>query len=307
MMRLQKEEALPMRIASAVIGSTLLMGITVALVVQSRADEVLFRDESPFNTVIVTEDAQGMRTLRFEEHGARQSVVKVGDPDYLALPYAKAMHVGLAAAKDPKRVLIVGLGGGTIPQFLHRHFPDLLIDVVELDPVVARVAKDYFGFRPDDKMRVYVEDGRKFIERSAPVYDVIYLDAYSADSVPYALTTSEFLEATRRALAPGGVVAGNVWSSRSNKLYPSMIRTYQHVFNQVAITDVQGVGNRIVVAAAGGEPLAKARLVRRAAEMGRRARFPYDLTEIVEEGYSLLEEPFPEGEVLHDRSSVRVE
>ncbi len=295
-----------MRIAAAVIGSTLLLGAAVTLVVQTRADEVIFRDESPFNTVIVTEDAQGVRTLRFEEHGARQSVVKVGDPDYLALPYAKAMHVGLAIPKDPKRVLVVGLGGGTIPQFLHRHFPDLAIDVVELDPIVARVAKEYFGFRVDDKMRVYVEDGRKFIERSGPVYDVIYLDAYSADSVPYALTTSEFLEATRKALAPGGVVAGNVWSSRSNTLYPSMIRTYQHVFDQVAINDVQGVGNRIVVATTGGKPLSKARLVQLAAELATRGRFPYALAEIVEEGYSLLKEPFPGGEILRDRERARL-
>lgn len=290
-----------MRIAAAVIGSTLLLGATVTLVVQTRADEVVFRDESPFNTVIVTEDAQGVRTLRFEEHGARQSVVKVGDPDYLALPYAKVMHVGLAIPENPKRVLIVGLGGGTIPQFLHRHFPDLVIDVVELDPTVARVAKDYFGFRVDDKMRVYVEDGRKFIERSEPVYDVIYLDAYGANNVPYALTTSEFLEAARRALASGGVVAGNVWSSRSNKLYPSMIRTYQHVFDHVAINDVQGVGNRIVVASTGTEALIKARIVHLASELTRRAQFPYDLAKMVEGGYSLLEEPFPGGEVLRDR------
>lgn len=290
-----------MRIAAAFVGAFLLVGVTALLVVQSRADEVIYRTESEFNTIVVTEDSDGIRTLRFADYGARQSVVKLGDPDYIELPYAKAMQVGLAAADDPKRVLIVGLGGGTIPQFLRHHFPELTIDVVELDPAVLRVARSYFGFRMDDHMRAFVADGRKFIEQSEPVYDVIYLDAYSADSVPYALTTRQFLEATRKALKPGGVVAGNVWSSRSNELYHSMVRTYQHVFAQVAINDVRGVGNRIVVATAETDALAKKRILKRAAAITAQGKFPFDLKEIVEEGYQLLSEPDGRGEVLEDR------
>ncbi len=290
-----------MKVAAALVGSTLLVGATVVMVVQARADDVIYRTQSEFNTIIVTEDPQGVRTLRFEQYGARQSVVKVGDPDYLALPYAKVVHVGLAVPDSPKRVLVVGLGGGTIPQFLRRHFPELAIDVVELDPAVVQVAKSYFGFRPDDKMQVFVGDGRKFIEKSQPVYDVIYLDAYSADSVPYSLTTSEFLEATKKALTPDGVVVGNVWSSASNKLYNSMIRTYQHVFAQVAVNHVEGVGNRIVVATTSAGPLAKDQVAQRAARLTSRGNFPYDLKELVDDGYQLLIEPDGEGEVLLDR------
>jgi len=290
-----------MRVAAAVVGSTLLIGAAVVLVVQTRADDVIYRTQSEFNTIIVSENSQGIRTLRFEDYGARQSVVKLGDPDHIALPYAKAVHVGLALAENPKRVLVVGLGGGTIPQFLRRHFPDLIVDAVEIDPAVVRVAKEYFGLRPDDHLRVHVADGRKFIEQSEPVYDVIYLDAYSADSVPYSLTTREFLQATKETLVPGGVVAGNVWSSSSNKLYDSMIRTYQDVFAQVAVNDVRGVGNKIVVATTGREPLTKDRVARRAAALAARGRFPYDLEEIVEEGYELLGELDGEGEVLLDR------
>ncbi|NLS96274.1 MAG: fused MFS/spermidine synthase [Planctomycetaceae bacterium] len=292
-----------MRLATALVGTTLLVGAAVVLVVQTRAGEVVYRTESDFNTIIVTEDQQGIRTLRFEEYGARQSVVKLGDPDYLALPYAKAVHVGLALPENPKRVLVVGLGGGTIPQFLRRHFPDLMIDAVEIDPVVVQVAKTYFGLDPDDKLRVFVADGREFIERSEPIYDAIYLDAYSADSVPYALTTREFLQATRKALTPDGVVVGNVWSSRSNKLYDSMIRTYQDVFEQVAVNDVRGVGNKIVIAAAGGKPLTKDEVAARSASLASRGKFPYDLREIVEEGYHLLDKPDEKGEVLRDQPS----
>jgi spermidine synthase len=290
-----------MRVAAALVGSTLLIGATVVLVLQTRADEVIYRTQSEFNTIVVSEDLQGVRTLRFEEYGARQSVVKVGDPDHLELPYAKVVHAGLAVPEDPKRVLVVGLGGGTIPQFLRRHFPKLAIDVVELDPAVVQVAGNYFGFRPDDRMRVFVDDGRKFIENSEPGYDVIYLDAYSADSVPYSLTTSEFLQATKDALAPDGVVVGNLWSAGSNKLYDSMIRTYQHVFAQVAVNDVRGVGNRIVIATARGDVLAKDRVAERAGKLAARGKFPFDLKELVEDGYHLLDEPVSAGEILRDK------
>ena len=290
-----------MRIIAAFAGFVLLVSATVALVVQTRADDVIYRAQSDFNTIVVTEDSQGIRTLRFAEHGARQSVVKLDDPDYIALPYAKAIQVGLALPEHPKRVLIVGLGGGTIPRFLRHHFPELAIDVVELDPAVVEVAQSHFGFKTDEKMHVFVADGRKFIEQSEPVYDVIYLDAYGADSVPYALTTRQFLEAVRKALTPDGVVAGNVWSSRSNRLYDSMIRTYQHVFGQVAINEVQGVGNRISLATTRAGMLGKDRAVERSAALAARGKFPFDLREIVEEGYGLLEGPVERGEVLEDR------
>ncbi|MHB8898007.1 MAG: spermidine synthase [Thermoguttaceae bacterium] len=290
-----------MKVAAAVVGSTLLVGATVVMVVQTPADEVLYRTQSEFNTIIVSEDSQGVRTLRFEEYGARQSVVKPGDADYIALPYAKVVHAGLAVPENPKRVLIVGLGGGTIPQFLHRHFPDLVIDVVELDPAVVRVATTYFGFKPDDRMRVFTGDGRKFIEKSDPVYDVIYLDAFSADSVPYSLSTAEFLGAVRKALTGEGVVVGNVWSSSSNDLYESMVRTYQQVFAEVAINEVRGVGNRIVIASPRAGELAKERIVERAGKLAAQARFPYDLRAIVEDGYNRLLEPNGAGQVLRDR------
>lgn len=290
-----------MRITAAFAGFVLLVSATVALVVRTRADDVIHRTQSDFNTIVVTEDSQGIRTLRFAEHGARQSVVKLDDPDYIALPYAKVIQVGLALPEDPKRVLIVGLGGGTIPRFLRHHFPDLVIDVVELDPAVVEVAQSHFGFEMDGKMHVFVADGRKFIEESEPVYDVIYLDAYGADSVPYALTTRQFLEAVRKALTPDGVVAGNVWSSRSNRLYDSMIRTYQHVFGQVAINEVRGVGNRIVLATTRAGTLGKDRVVERSAALAARGKFPFDLREIVQEGYELLEGPVERGEVLEDR------
>ena len=186
------------------------------LCVLAPADQtVLYEKESPFNTIVVTEDSRGLRTLYFERNGARQSVVKVGDPDHLVLPYARAMPVGLAFVKEPKRVLIVGLGGGTIPGFLHKHYPETRIDAVDIDPDVVDVARRFFGFREDATMKAHVADGRRFIEECEEPYDVIVLHAFCSDSIPYHLATREFLQALRPALPRWGFCVATVWSSYS--------------------------------------------------------------------------------------------
>src|SRR3989304_2188687 len=98
--------------------------VFAALIVPAHASErVLYEKASAYSTIIVTEDEAGLRTLRFEKGGARQSVVKPGDPEYLALPYAPVMLAGLALSEDPRRILIVGLGGGTLPMLIRKPYP----------------------------------------------------------------------------------------------------------------------------------------------------------------------------------------
>src|SRR3990172_5857273 len=158
----------------------------VALAALAHAGEtVLYEKASAYSTIVVTEEEHGLRTLRFGRGGPRQSVVKLGDPDYLALPYARVALVGLAMCEEPRRILVVGLGGGTLPSFLRKHYPDAVIDAVEIDPEVVDVARKFFGFREDARMQAHVGDGRNFIENVRPPgYDIIFLDAFGTDSVP---------------------------------------------------------------------------------------------------------------------------
>src|SRR5467141_3005124 len=183
-----------------------LSALAALTVLACSAQTVIYEKASPFNTIIVTEDHKGMRTLLFERGGGRQSVVKPGDPDHLELPYARAALAGLALCEEPRRMLVVGLGGGSLPMFLRAHYPAATIDVAEIDPDVVDVAKKFFGFVEDERMRAHVGDGRQFIEKAPPGdYDLIFLDAFGARDVPKHLTTREFLQITRRALKPNGV------------------------------------------------------------------------------------------------------
>ena len=196
--------------------------------------KTLYEQPSPYGLILVTEDKPGFRTLYFERGGALQSVVKLGDPDHLELPYAKAMLSGLALCEAPRRILIVGLGGGTLAKFLHKHYPQAVIDAVDIDPDVIKVARQFFEFREDDNLQAHVSDGRKFIEDRPGVYDLIFLDAFGTDSTPYHLTTREFFLAVKKALTPAGVALGNIWKRSYNTLYDPMIRTYLNVFDELS-------------------------------------------------------------------------
>src|SRR3712207_6273335 len=94
------------------------------------AEKVLYEKASAYNNIIVTEDDQGYRVLRFERSGARQSIAKPGDPTFLGFAYTKVAFAGLSLAQDVRRIMIIGLGGGTMPMFLRHYYPNATIDVV---------------------------------------------------------------------------------------------------------------------------------------------------------------------------------
>jgi spermidine synthase len=262
---------------------------------------VLYEKESPYSTIFVTEDARGLRTLQFERFGARQSVVKVGDPNHLELPYVRAMLVSLAMVDEPNRVLVIGLGGGTLPMFLRQHYPTLAIDVVDIDPDVVDVARKFFGFKEDDRLRAHVADGRKFIEACEEPYDLILLDAYGSDSIPYHLATREFLVATRRALTPGGVVVGNIWGQNSNVLYDSMVLTYRDVFPRVQLLGVVNAENVIVLASPRDDPIRPNEVVRRAQSLARDKPLPFDLGAVARTGFRSDPGRTEGGSILRDK------
>jgi spermidine synthase len=177
--------------------------------------------------------------------------------------------------------------------------------VVDIDPVVVEVAKRFFGFREDENLRAYVDDGRKFIERCREPYDIIFLDAFGADSIPYDLATREFLVAVRKALTRNGIVVGNVWSSYSNPLYESMVRTYQDVFDGLYVVDVQGAGNRILLALPRREDVNREELIRKARRISLEKQFRFDLGESVRHGFRKPGQEESGGRILRDQDKVK--
>jgi spermidine synthase len=263
-------------------------------------EKTIFTKVTPYATIAVKEGKGGLRTLWFNDSKYPDSGVKVGDPDYIEFEYAQAFAVALAVAGEPKRILVVGLGGGTLPGFLHKHYPETVIDTVDIDPDVVDVAKKFFGFREDAMMHAYVGDGRQFIEKCEVPYDIIFLDAYGSEDIPYHMATKEFLQAVRRATAPKGVVASNIFWAADNRLHDEMVRTYQDVFDSVYIVATKYGPNEIVLAMPANTPLMRASLAHRASQLSKDQKLRFDIGSYVR--FSFREPaPKPLARILLDK------
>lgn len=235
---------------------------------------------------IRVQDQDRYRYLRFDQ--SWQSGMDLDDPEELLFTYTRYFYLApLFAADTPRRMLFIGLGGGSIPKHFHQFYPKAAIDVVEIDPEVVKVARDFFAFREDDRLQVVVEDGRNYLRKLAPgtSYDLVLVDAYYADSIPFHLTTREFLQLLSSRLSDDGVVVSNIIGSLSgarSKLFRSMLKTFQSVFSQVYVFPVNGTGqaddtlerNIIVVATKGGTRLRKDTVIRIAEDLTRDGRLP---------------------------------
>jgi spermidine synthase len=153
---------------------------------------------------------------------------------------------GAVSQRAPPRILIVGLGGASIQRYLHDLLPTVVIETAELDPAVLDVARRFFGFREDERQEVHLGDGRAFIEQTRQTYDLIMLDAFGAEAIPYLLTTREFLTAVKERLNPGGVVAANLWLAAAN--YQDMLQTYEAVYPEWWLMHCADGTNSVLVA-----------------------------------------------------------
>ncbi|NVJ21374.1 fused MFS/spermidine synthase [Myxococcus sp. AM011] len=221
---------------------------------------------------IVSEDDEGRRYLQFGWDSAYQSVMGQGFPLRLELEYTQGMIGGVAFVANPQRILMIGVGGGSLPMFLRAALPQTHIDAVDSDAEVLQVARRYFGFREDALLHAHVADGRRFIETPGPAYDVILLDAYGPRGMPKSLATWEFLQAARARLAPEGVVVSNVHRS-PNPLYPAMLQTWRASFVQLYAFDSQTTANRVFVGLTSAQRVSRGALKARAARLARAARF----------------------------------
>lgn len=218
-----------------------------------KAEVVLHRETSQYHDIVVFED-EGKRCMRFatiEDIGS-QSCMYPPFPDEIVLETIKMLLSALYLKPDPQRIFVIGLGGGIVTRTLGKLYPDAEIDTVELDPAVVNVAQNYFGFKPNPKVRVHVGDGRVFLKHAIQDgrhFDIIMRDAIMAGLVPDHMLTQEFLTEVKTALAPGGVFVAN--TSKFSRLYDSETATDAAVFGD--FYNIQNI-SRIILAGRDGLP-----------------------------------------------------
>lgn len=185
----------------------------------STLEEKELEVKSEFSRIVIRRRGN-LRSLFFVREGgmeALESKLDLGRPHRLLLPYTQYMFASYLVRPQPERVLIVGLGGGAMVHFLKHHDPDLGIDVVEIDPVVVKIAAKYFAVTSEGKVKIILQDAARYLTTTQERYDVIYMDAFlkpSAETddtgVPLRLTTIEFFKSMQKRLKPGGAVVFNL-------------------------------------------------------------------------------------------------
>ncbi|TYK67321.1 spermidine synthase [Colwellia echini] len=216
--------------------------------------EVIHSERSLYTNILVEDDGD-LRCLKFnvKTSKTRQSCFLKSQPKQLVFNYTKLLLTGLLVNPEPKRILIIGLGGGTMSNTLHDLLPTSLIDNVEIDESVIKVARQYFDFLENDQIKTYSQDGRVFVKRALlkkQEYDWIILDAFNGDYIPEHLMTQEFLLEIKSLLSENGILTANTFSS--SQLYKYESATYKAVFGDFYQVSNQTNNNRIILALKSG-------------------------------------------------------
>jgi spermidine synthase len=209
--------------------------------------------------------------------------------------------MGIAAIFPPeiRRVLLLGLGAGSIAVYLHRFVPDAAIDAVELDPGVIEAAKKYFGLRETATFRLIPGDARMFLNRHPEPYDLIFVDAFTGSYIPFHLMTKEFYQLVRNRLSPHGVAAFNFLPSKD--IFESNVRTVSLVFDNIDLfnSGSRDIWESNVIVLGRLDPSSDAETLQKAAAAQERYKFRFDVSKLVTEGRA----PVPKeltGKVLTD-------
>jgi spermidine synthase len=265
----------------------------------------VYQADSPYQQVRIRDD-QLFRYLVLDR--TFHAVMWKSDPVSLFLPYSQLMVASLAFTPEPKRGLILGHGGGSLAKWLARYWPGLEVDVVEFDPVVVRMAEEYFDYQPPANHHVSVKDGRAFLKNTDRMYDVIWIDAFARHMIPFHLTTVEFFDTVRAHLSPEGVVAVNLASSGEGgdlSRVQAVVQTMKHTFPIVETYAVKGPWNRGQTKAEnliffGGRPIERSSFqdaVARVADLAASRQLPIESIALLN---TRRTEPWSPGVVLTD-------
>jgi spermidine synthase len=175
-----------------------------------------------------------------------ESAVDLADPLKLVVDYTRTLYAAALFQPEPKRVLIIGLGGAGFHRLFARTWPDALLQTVELDPKVFELCQTRLGFTPTAGTPVTIADGRMYVKRDTTKWDWLILDAFRGGYIPPHLKTKEFYQECAARLSDRGVFISNL--HEGTELFYSDIKTIKAVFPQVVLFNPPDTGNVIAFA-----------------------------------------------------------
>lgn len=202
------------------------------------------RDDEGLLEVI---DLDGVRSLYFGTR-ACQSSMSLADPAALTLAYTRSMLAALLFQPAPARILLIGLGGGSLARFLLQHLPEAELACIETRASVVELARDHFHLPEQDRLKIHITDGADFLSICPEhAFDLILIDAFDSIGVHPSVCTPDFHAAVRRALAPEGVMSMNLWITRGRSYENSLKNIATGFGGQILRLPVEQRANLIVL------------------------------------------------------------
>ncbi|MDH5184635.1 MAG: fused MFS/spermidine synthase [Gammaproteobacteria bacterium] len=185
-------------------------------------------------------DSGSFRSLHFDSASIQSRLLR-SDPAELVIEYTQAMMLALAYQPAPRRVLLLGLGGGSQARFLLKYFPDCHIDAVEISPSVSELARRFFYLEDSERLCIHHMDGAEYLRtHSEQTYDLILVDAFTRDGPVDSMFEPKTLNAMYRSLNKNGVCSINSWKD-DPYLYAASCHEIQAAFARplfdISLTD----------------------------------------------------------------------
>jgi len=203
--------------------------------------ETVFETDSSYFHIIVADAKKASpnthKRILFLDN-LPQSSMYLDNTSESSFQYTYYFHLGFLFNPEIKDVLFIGGGGFSAPKKFLKDYEDIYIDIVEIDPKVVEVAKEYFYVEENERLNIIIGDGRQFLLKNNKKYDLIVLDAYSNSYVPFHLMTLEFFNLINDRLKDNGVVMSNLITSISGELsnlYRAEYKTISNIFPNVYV------------------------------------------------------------------------
>ncbi len=180
-----------------------------------------------------------------------QSRMKIKDPFALDLEYTRTMMGFLLLHPEPRQLVMIGLGGGSLAKFCHHHLPQASIQVAEINPHVIAL-RDEFHVPPDsERFRVIPTDGAQFVRHRVTRPDVLMVDGFDTDGQPPRLSSQRFYDDCHEMLQPDGIMVVNLhYGHHMRDTYVGRIRR-SFGDDAVLLVDDGELSNSIVFACKG--------------------------------------------------------
>jgi len=191
-------------------------------------------------------DTGGMRHLYFDLR-AVQSSMRLREPDTIVTAYAQKMMAFLLFNRAPRHIVMIGLGGGSLAKFCHRHLPDTRLTVVEIDPNIIELREWFHIPADDERLQVILGDGAEFVRRGHWTADVLLIDAFDHAGVAPSLASRDFYAQAFRCLGPQGLLVMN-FAGQCSRYGAHLEGIREACPGPVLLVPVEGDGNVLVFA-----------------------------------------------------------